>query len=73
MTATAARGLMRRARSAALATSLRDEDGRPYVSLVSVACDCSSTLPTKILGWSVRRATSAPPQGAASPAPDRLA
>ena len=43
MTAAAARGLMRRARSAALATSLRDEDGRPYVSLVTVACDCDGS------------------------------
>jgi putative heme iron utilization protein len=43
VTAAAARGLMRRARSAALATSLRDENGRPYVSLVTVACDCDGS------------------------------
>ena len=43
MTAAAARGLMRRARSAALATTLRDEDGQPYVSLVTVACDCDGS------------------------------
>ena len=35
----AARGLMRRARSTALGTSLRDRDGWAYVSLVTVACD----------------------------------
>lgn len=36
----AARGLMRRARSASLGTSLCDRDGWAYVSLVTVACDC---------------------------------
>ena len=35
----AARGLMRRARSASLGTALRGQDGWPYVSLVTVACD----------------------------------
>lgn len=35
----AARGLMRRARSASLGTSLRDRDGWAYVSLVTMACD----------------------------------
>jgi len=39
VTAVAARGLMRRARSAALATSLRGENGHAYASLVTVACD----------------------------------
>lgn len=39
----AARGLMRRARSAALATTLRDNDGRAFASLVTVACDCDGS------------------------------
>jgi len=43
VTAAAARGLMRRARSAALATSLRDENGWAYASLVTVACDCDGS------------------------------
>lgn len=34
-----ARGLMRRARSASLGTALRSQDGWPYVSLVTAACD----------------------------------
>ncbi len=37
--AAAARGLIRRARSAALATALARDDGRPYASLVTVAAD----------------------------------
>jgi hypothetical protein len=41
--AAAARGLMRRARSAALATTLRDNDGWAYASLVTVACDCDAS------------------------------
>ena len=43
MTAAAARGLMRRARSAALATTLRDNDGWAFASLVTVACDCDGS------------------------------
>ncbi len=43
MTAAAARGLMRRTRSAALATTLRDNDGWAYASLVTVACDCDGS------------------------------
>jgi putative heme iron utilization protein len=39
----AARGLMRRARSASLGTALRGRDGWPYVSLVTVACDCDGS------------------------------
>ncbi len=37
--ADASRGLVRRARSAALATTLKARDGFPYVSFVTVACD----------------------------------
>jgi putative heme iron utilization protein len=40
MIALAARGLMRRARSASLATALASDDGWAYASLVTVACDC---------------------------------
>lgn len=43
MSATAARVLMRRARSAALATTLRDNDGWAFASLVTVACDCDGS------------------------------
>lgn len=39
MIGAAARGLMRRARSASLGSAIRSEDGWPYVSLVTVACD----------------------------------
>jgi hypothetical protein len=34
---------MRRARSAALATTLRDDGGWAYASLVTVACDCGAS------------------------------
>lgn len=40
MTATEARALVRRARCGALATLFAGDDGRPYVSLVTLACDC---------------------------------
>lgn len=40
MSAAEARALVRRARSASLATTLAGEDGAPYVSLVTIACDC---------------------------------
>lgn len=43
MIGAAARGLMRRARSASLGTSLRGRDGWAYVSLVTVACDCDGS------------------------------
>jgi hypothetical protein len=43
VTAVAARGLMRRARSAALATTLRDNEGWAFASLVTVACDCDGS------------------------------
>jgi hypothetical protein len=43
VTAAAARGLVRRARSAALATTLRDDGGWAYASLVTVACDCDAS------------------------------
>jgi len=43
VTAADARGLMRRARSAALATTLRDNDGWAFASLVTVACDCDGS------------------------------
>lgn len=39
----AARGLIRRARSAALATALAGKDGAPYVSFVTVACDTDAS------------------------------
>jgi heme iron utilization protein len=39
----AVRGLIRRARSAALATALTRDDGRPYASLVTVAADVDAT------------------------------
>jgi len=39
----AVRGLMRRARSATLATALADEGGRAYASLVTVACDVDAS------------------------------
>jgi hypothetical protein len=39
----AARGLMRRARSAALATAQANNGGWPYASLVTVACDCDGS------------------------------
>lgn len=38
-----ARRLMRRARSASLATALQNQEGWPYVSLVTVACDCDGS------------------------------
>jgi len=38
-----ARGLMRRVRSASLATALHNQSGWPYVSLVTVACDCDGS------------------------------
>ena len=41
--AAAARGLIRRARSAALATTLRGNGGWAYASLVTVACDCDGS------------------------------
>jgi heme iron utilization protein len=43
VTASAARGLMRRVRSAALASTLRDNDGWAYASLVTVTCDCDGS------------------------------
>ena len=42
-TAATARGLIRRARSAALATTLRGNGGWAYASLVTVACDCDGS------------------------------
>jgi putative heme iron utilization protein len=40
MTAAAARRLLQRARSGALATTSCREEGWPFASLVTVACDC---------------------------------
>jgi heme iron utilization protein len=37
--ALAGRGIIRRSRSAALATSIGNQDGHPYASFVTVACD----------------------------------
>lgn len=41
--AMAARALVRSRRSAALATALSTDDGRPYASLVTYACDCDGS------------------------------
>lgn len=41
--ATQARGIVRRARSASLATTIATKDGFPYVSLVTVACDMDAS------------------------------
>ena len=38
-----ARALMRGGRTAALATAFAKDGGRPYASLVTVACDCDAT------------------------------
>jgi putative heme iron utilization protein len=38
-----ARGIMRRARSASLATAIVTKDGFPYVSLITVACDMDAS------------------------------